>query len=121
MMESPQCVSPNSEGTKSQTSVSHSVNLFRGPPEKCDCNVFQSIKKSHECDSSEPIQIPCSANGYLDPISGRQVGSFMTYVITFGVNLLWKICLLFRNPLLGGGIRTLNSFILIFVGHIRTT
>lgn len=61
-------------------------------PGRCACSVLQQMEAGLG-DGGEPweqaerlVSIPSAAHGYLDPQSGKQAGSFRTYVIRFKVS-----------------------------------
>lgn len=56
----------------------------------CNCEVMtrlESLSEPTEGPSrrDKDVSIPHAAHGYIDPETGKQLGSFMTYVIKFNV------------------------------------
>lgn len=58
----------------------------------CECAIYKRIADARQCGKGdgwrvdEVVSVPGAAHGYVDPLTGKQVGSFMTYIISvFGV------------------------------------
>lgn len=55
----------------------------------CNCAVYQRIAELQQPGQGggwridEAVSVPSAAHGYVDPLTGKQVGSFMTYIISF--------------------------------------
>jgi hypothetical protein len=60
----------------------------KSPRTRCDCAVLarlETVKGALDWQVDELVRVPAAAHGYVDSQSGKQVGSFMTYVINFCV------------------------------------
>lgn len=58
----------------------------------CECTIHRRISEIRQSERgdgwqvNEVVSVPGAAHGYVDPLTGKQVGSFMTYIIgVFGV------------------------------------
>lgn len=58
-------------------------------PHRCDCPILHELEAIMRGESQEKadklVCIPSAAHGYMDPQSGKQVGSFRTYIIKLRV------------------------------------
>lgn len=64
------------------------IRLQTCPPTCCNCETLESLRRFRgRADErvAELVRVPSAASGFLDAQTGKQVGSFMTYVICFGV------------------------------------
>lgn len=69
---------------------SGSKSPVREPLASCDCPILgrlQTLEGASDWRVDELIRVPASAHGYMDPESGKQTGSFITYIINFCVRL----------------------------------
>jgi hypothetical protein len=70
-------------------------------PLQCDCDILNRLK-SVRSDSNwkvdELVRVPAAAHGYIDQQSGKQVGSYMTYIISFCVPIEALFHLVRRIP-----------------------
>lgn len=63
----------------------------RGAAGECNCAALKKIESVRSQGEGmlhveDLISIPNAAHGYIDPDTGKQLGSFMTYVIKFNVS-----------------------------------
>lgn len=72
------------EGAVITNEVANDSVLLKSPPINCKCSIFRIISEN-ESQADSLVTVPDAATGYLDPVTGKQIGSFMTYVIVFKV------------------------------------
>ena len=79
--------SPPSSPPASPPPQSDAPTMEKSAKTRCDCPVLAQLHPEHDS-VDEMVHVPAAAHGYLDRQSGKQVGSFMTYVVNFFVRPL---------------------------------